>query len=433
MKKTIVAVLLTLALVGAAVAAPVELEGFLGTEIEYIPDEDLQGTTYLQLGYLSQLNKNANAVFGLRWQSVGGGTVNDWYQEDLISTFGAPGTFYAYVEANGAPWEGSQPVKMTMGSINIDYSPYIATFGYNTRWYDRNWDISDAPYMPEWWWYNDNGVAFDNIKLGTLNTRLFYLFDKDYGWEEEANTFGINFKGAFDAVDLDATFVKKGEPTAYDIAASLSPIETLDLSGHFLSDGKADEGWYKFQVAYRGIPNWRLAATYRDFSPELDLIYRDTTPSYVDGAFVMPNPYALNKGLEGLILGAATTYAGYDFAGEYDYALRNTQVIASKDNWSAKLKLFYDKENDEFVDEVKSLIVLRGHTTSDVVSLKNIKFEGVAEFGEGAVYGGSATYVAPIGLNVVAEYYSDDLKDDNGLGWIQDQGLAIRAGYYLNF
>jgi len=356
----------------------------------------------------------------------------------VIHTFGAPGTFYAYVEADGAPWEGSQPVKMTMGSINIDYSPYIATFGYNTKLFPFGWEISDGLYPDPmgWIYYNFNGISFDNIKLGTIDTRLFYVFDKDYynfPPFEEANTFGINFKGTFDVVDLDATFVKKGEPMAYDIAASLSPVKELDLSGHFLSDGKAEEGWYKFQAAFSGIPNWRLAATYRDFSPELDLLYRDTTPSFVDGAFVMPNPYALNKGLEGLILGAATTYAGYDFAGEYDYALRNTQVIASKDNWSAKLKLFYDKENDEFVDEVKSLIVLRGHTTSDVVSLKNIKFEGVAEFGEGAVYGGSATYVAPIGLNVVAEYYSDDLKDDNGLGWIQDQGLAIRAGYYLNF
>ena len=358
----------------------------------------------------------------------------------MIHTFGAPGTFYAYVEADGAPWEGSQPVKMIMGSINIDYSPYIATLGYNTKLFDPKWEISDGlsqdPMDLGWIYYNFNGISFDNIKLGTIDTRLFYVFDKDYynfPPFEEANTFGINFKGTFDVVDLDATFVKKGEPMAYDIAASLSPVKELDLSGHFLSDGKAEEGWYKFQAAFSGIPNWRLAATYRDFSPELDLLYRDTTPSFVDGAFVMPNPYALNKGLEGLILGAATTYAGYDFAGEYDYALRNTQVIASKDNWSAKLKLFYDKENDEFVDEVKSLIVLRGHTTSDVVSLKNIKFEGVAEFGEGAVYGGSATYVAPIGLNVVAEYYSDDLKDDNGLGWIQDQGLAIRAGYYLNF
>jgi len=84
MKKVVVAVLLTLALVGAVVAAPLELEGSLGTEIEYIPNEDLQGTTYLQLGYLSQLNKNANAVFGLRGQSVGGGTVNDWYRGYLI-------------------------------------------------------------------------------------------------------------------------------------------------------------------------------------------------------------------------------------------------------------------------------------------------------------------------------------------------------------
>ena len=428
MKKTIVALLLTLALVGAAVAAPVELKGSLGTEIEYRPNEDLSGATYLQLGYLSQLNKNANAVFGLRWQADQEPSFNDWYEGVLL-----PGPdFYAYVEANGALWDGAQPVKMTMGSLNVNYSPYIATFGYDTKYFGHRWKIGDDSF---WAYYNFNGVSFDNIKLGTIDTRLFYVFDKDVDWSDwdpgsdpaEGNTFGINFKGAFDDIDLDATFVKKGEPVAYDIAASLSPVQDLDLSGHFLSDGVADEGWYKFQVAYKGIPNWKLAATYRDFSPELDLLYRDTTPSVVDGAFVMPNPYVLNQGLEGLILGAATTYAGYDFAGEYDYAFKRTHFIASKDNWSAKLKLTKPE------DEVESLIVLRGHTTSDVALLKNVKFEGVAEFGEEAVYGGSATYVAPIGLNVVAEYYSDDLKDDNGLGWYQSSGLAIRAGYYLDF
>ncbi|GEM_PF-1858333 len=424
MKKTIVALLLTLALVGAAVAAPVELKGSLGTEIEYRPNEDLYGATYLQLGYLSQLNKNANAVFGLRWQPYEGLSFNDWYNEELE----AYPDFYAYVEANGALWDGAQPVKMTMGSLNVNYSPYIATFGYDTKYFDHDWVIGEAPdWIPSWEYYNFNGVSFDSIKLGTIDTRLFYAFDKDETVADDANTFGINFKGAFDDIDLDATFVKKGEPVAYDITASLSPVQDLDLSGHFLSDGVADEGWYKFQVAYKGIPNWKLAATYRDFSPELDLLYRDTTPSVVDGAFVMPNPYVLNQGLEGLILGAATTYAGYDFAGEYDYAFKRTHFIASKDNWSAKLKLTKPE------DEVESLIVLRGHTTSDVALLKNVKFEGVAEFGEEAVYGGSATYVAPIGLNVVAEYYSDDLKDDNGLGWYQTSGLAIRAGYYLDF
>jgi hypothetical protein len=447
MKKTIVALLLTLALVGAAVAAPVELEGLLGVEIDYRPDrpelDDLRGTTYLQLGYSSQLNQNAEAVFGLRWQSVGFGSVNDWNEGYLYDTVGTPGTFYAYVDGNGALWEGAQPVKMTMGSINIDYSPYIATVGYKTKLFNPAWEISDGQYLDPmgWIYFNLNGISFDNIKLGAIDTRFFYLFDKGFDWWDiwdlapsEANTFGINFKGAFDGCDLNATFVKKGEPVAYDIAAALSPVKALDLSGHFLSDGVEEEGWYKFQVAFSGIPNWRFAATYRDFTAPVDFIHRDTTPSKVDGAFVMPNPYALNKGLKGLILNAATSYEGYDFAGEYDYAIRTTQVTASQDNWSAKLKLFYDKdEEDNFVEEVKSLVVLRGNTTGDLASLRNIKFEGVAEFGEKAVYGGSATYVAPNGLNLVAEYFSDDLKDDNGFGWIQDKGLGIRAGYYLNF
>ena len=401
MKKIIVALLLTL--VGAAVAAPVELKGSLGTEIKYVPEQELAGATNLQLGYLSRLNNNTNAVFGLRWQANRKSNF-DWYEGALD----AKPFLYAFVEADGAFWEGMQPVKMTMGSLNIDYSPYIATFGYDTKKFFSRRKKKIGP--PTWTYNNLNGFSFDQIKLGAINARLFYVFDN---YAAKANTYGINFKGAFDALDLNTTFVKIDEQLAYDIAASFSPVQVLDLAGHFLSDGKADEGWYKFQAAYSGIPNWRLATTYRDFSPELEFPYRDTTPSVVDGAFVMPNPYALNQGLKGLILGAATTYAGYDFAGEYDYALKRTHFIASKDNWSAKLKL------TKPLDEIESLIVLRAHTTSDVVSLKNIKFEGVAEFGEGAVYGGSATYVAPIGLNVVAEYYSDNLKDDDGFCWIQ--------------
>jgi hypothetical protein len=238
---------------------------------------------------------------------------------------------------------------------------------------------------------------------------------------------------SFDDIDLDATFVSFGEPIAYDIVASLSPVKDINLSGQFISDGVAEEGWYKFAVSYTGIPNWQLGAAYRDFSTPLDLILRDTTPPVVDGSFVIPNPYFLNVGLEGMILTAATNYAGYDFSGEYDYALRRTYVEAAKDNWSAKLKLFYPWEDDGFGDEVESLVVFRGSTTADVAMLKNVKFEGVVEFGKEAVYGGSATYKAPIGLDVVAEYYSDNLKDDDGLGWIQEKGLVIRAGYTVNF
>ena len=238
---------------------------------------------------------------------------------------------------------------------------------------------------------------------------------------------------SFDDIDLDATFVSFGEPIAYDIVASLSPVKDINLSGQFISDGVAEEGWYKFAVSYTGIPNWQLGAAYRDFSTPLDLQFRDTTPSVVDGSFVVPNPYDLNKGLEGMILNAATNYAGYNFSGEYDYALRTTAVTAAKDNWSAKLKLFYPREGEGFGDEVESLVVLRGKTTTDVALLKNVEFEGVAEFGKEAVYGGSATYKAPIGLKVVAEYYSDNLKDDDGLGWIQEKGLVIKAGFAVDF
>ena len=425
MKRLLIVSLLCLALVGAAVAASVELKGLLNTEVEYRPEEPLGGFTTLRLDMESQMGSKLKGVFGIRLQDEKWRSVSDWYGYELNDLSYYP---YAFVEAEGSLWEGAEPVKMTMGSLDVKYSPYVAWYGYDTRnfYYDDDFGFWD------WYYFNDNGITFDNIKLGTISARGFYMFD-NLVWADNYYILGANFKGAFDDIDLDATFVSFGEPIAYDIVASLSPVKDINLSGQFISDGVAEEGWYKFAVSYTGIPNWQLGAAYRDFSTPLDLILRDTTPPVVDGSFVIPNPYFLNVGLEGMILTAATNYAGYDFSGEYDYALRRTYVEAAKDNWSAKLKLFYPWEDDGFGDEVESLVVFRGSTTADVAMLKNVKFEGVVEFGKEAVYGGSATYKAPIGLDVVAEYYSDNLKDDDGLGWIQEKGLVIRAGYTVNF
>ena len=418
---------LCLVLVGAAFAAPVELNGFLGTEIEYKPDTPtpLAGFTAARLNLQSQLSSGLKGVFGARLFPASHLSLYDWY--DWYGDFSSwlPDFYpYAYVEADGALWEGAEPIKLTMGSIDVKYSPFVAWFGYDTRCFEKD---TETGY--NWYYDNVNGLTVDNIKLGTISARGFYAFYDP----EEYNVLGVNFKGAFDDINLDATFVKLGEPVAYDISASLSPVKDLNLSGQFISDGVAEEGWYKFAVSYTGIPNWQLGAAYRDFSTLLVLQFRDTTPSVVDGSFVVPNPYDLNKDLEGMILNAATNYAGYNFSGEYDYALRTTAVTAAKDNWSAKLKLFYPREGEGFGDEVESLVVLRGKTTADVALLKNVEFEGVAELGKEAVYGGSATYKAPIGLKVVAEYYSDNLKDDDGLGWIQEKGLVIKAGFAVDF
>jgi hypothetical protein len=400
-------------------AAPVELTGTLGTEFVYRPNEDLEGTTSVQLGLESQLGSALKGVFGYRYNRSDD-SVSDWTEN--LGYLDWDSSLYAYVESTGSLWEGAPPMKMTMGSVDVKYSPFVAWFGYDTKYHD----------FPEWEYYNVNGVTFDGIKLGTIDVLAFYIFDKD--WLEDpyqGNTGGVNFKGNFDDIVLDATFVKAGEPVAYDIAASVAPVQELDLSGRFISDGVEDAGWYKFAVDYKGLPNWRLNASYRDFTaPILETYpYSDTTPPVVDGKFVIPNPLDLNRGLEGMTLEAATQYAGYDFSGQYDYALRTTQFTAAKDDWSAKLKLSQNQDQDE----VQSLVVLRGRTVSDVALLKGVQLEGVAEFGKRAAYGGSATYVAPIGLNVAAEYYSDDLEDDNAFGWHQEQGLAVSCSYQIDF
>ncbi len=324
-------------------------------------------------------------------------------------------------------------MKMTMGSVDVKYSPYVAWFGYNTRRYGQGWWLRGEQTAADWYWQyeNVNGVSIDNVNFGSIQTRYFYIFDKyAYEGDQQANTLGINFKGAFDDIDLDATFVKHGEPVAYDVAASLSPVDDVNLAGQFISDGVVDEGWYKFAVDYAGIPNWQLGAVYRDFTaPIFDFYYPylDTTPPVVDGEFVIPNPYYLNAGRAGLILNAATSYAGYSLQGQYDYDIRTTQFTAGRDNWSCKVRL---SQPDS---EIEALTVLRGSATSDLGLLRGVLFEGVAEFGPEVAYGGSATYQAPNGLKVVGRYYNRDLQDDNNYGWFQDQGLSLSASFNLAF
>ncbi len=438
MKKIILGLFLSLTLAGAAFAAPVEVKGFFGTEIGYLTDQDNPlGTTYLQLGLESKLQGNVTGVYGARFYSDESETLSDWYNGELSFgdvDYGYDNTYYAYAQSTGSLWEGAAPVKLTLGSVDVKYSPFVAWFGYDTRKYDNG----------SWLYENINGVALDDVKLGPIGARAFYVFDKKD--PEADNTLGVNFKGDFDDIKLDATFVKLGEPVAYDLTASVSPVQDLDLSGQFIGNGDAPDGWYNLSVNYAGVPGWKLGASYRDFSPALfdDYAYRDQTPSVVDGSFVVPNPYDLNKGVNGLNLSASTSLAGFDLSGAYDSAVHSTQVIISQSNWSAKLKVFNPliggtaapvdgKYQFQFSDEVKGRVVLRGNVTSDILALKNVELEGVAEFADQAVFGASAKYTAPIGLDFIAKYYTDDVKDDNGLGWIQSKGLALFAGYYLNF
>jgi len=81
MKKLLFASILCLVLVGAAFAAPVELNGFLGTEIEYKPDTPLAGFTAARLNLQSQLSSGLKGVFGARLfpASPSHFSLYDWY------------------------------------------------------------------------------------------------------------------------------------------------------------------------------------------------------------------------------------------------------------------------------------------------------------------------------------------------------------------
>ena len=61
MKKLLFASILCLVLVGAAFAAPVELNGFLGTD-QYKPDKPLAGFTAARLNLQSQLSSGLKGV-----------------------------------------------------------------------------------------------------------------------------------------------------------------------------------------------------------------------------------------------------------------------------------------------------------------------------------------------------------------------------------
>ncbi len=422
-------VLLSLALGVAAMAAPVELQGTLGTEIEYIPGEDLSGETALELGWESRLAEDLTAVVGIRFYKEEAETGSDWYDGELNSG----SSLYAYAQSTGSLWEGAQPFKLTMGSFDVKYSPYLAWFGYNTKRYDE---------FGEWFYGNINGVTAEQIPLGSLQARTFYVFSKDV--LDDANALGVNLNGKLADLALNATFVKRGLPVAYDLAASLTPVEKLALTGQLIGNGKDAESWYKLAVDYTGISNWQLGASWRDFSGAIleDYPYRDRTPSVDGGEFVTPNPYDLNKGCVGVSLSALTSLAGYDFSGEYDRAVRTAEFTVAKANWSAKLKYFHaltdiltadGKVEFQFADDPTGLLVLRGNAAADIAFLKGVELEGVAEFGDEAVWGGSAAYEAPNGLSIAAEYYSGDLQDDNRLGWTQERGLAITCGYALDF
>lgn len=259
----------------------------------------------------------------------------DWYHQDDEIPVSNPGIDLdsLWLQSQGALWNNGPEVTTRIGGLNVNYSPYIA-------------DVVDP------------GVSiaadFGTVSVGAFNA-----------WTEGNPGHGLNatLKPA-ENVELGGTYVKVQDQQSFAIDGTIKPTDATTLDAVFASVHNGGEA-IKFGGDYQMTENVSLRASYRDFDPDFNPIWRNDEeftdiqglPDYASEE----NPVDYYYGEKGFNLGTTAQLAGFTVKGDLDVYEQqttgedNTELSASVargfelagNKFTAELSGTYEFENDQ--------------------------------------------------------------------------------------
>lgn len=366
----------------------------------------------------------------------------------------------AWLETNGALWNGGPDVYTRLGSLDVEHSDLVATV-------------------------DKNGASVDSLPVGPAEIGGFIAWN-DNTWDDVNGQRRVD-GGMTVATDLDmlngrVSAVKSGEQMAYALEGSLSPLEMATIDGFYAVDDTTGEELaqiYRVNATITPMENLKVNVGYRDLMDAIGEVDPDADEdTVVPGAF-NPEYYKTStdddgnrtdligiinglgedgdRGIEdnaGYNVGVETTQFGVTMAASYDNPRHEAVLGANTELAGYKLgaQATFDEEDFQFTHYETELsaekdfsimpgIDVNGKYTATIDNERNLtheleatstlavipQLEGlevnggvtVAQ-GEDIQWNAGAKYTAPNGIKLAAGYDSVD-------------GANVEAGMSVNF
>lgn len=392
MKKA--AVLLTSALVLALAApmvsaAPVEVSGTVETRFEYAQDSagnwGLTGNTGIKLSPSLKLGEQVRLGMEFATSPNSFNSDGEPTQDFAAGTLGSMSLDLSkvWLQTTGAFWQDGPEVTTTVGDYTINWNDWVGRLG------------------------SKRTVAVEGIDLMVANADVFYA------WDGAQNPMGVRVASEFEGIDLEGMLVYRGG----DINAALGAgtnVNGIDVEGTVAMDASQRYA-FKVNAAMDIMDDVTLKAGYRQMQAGFNPMYARKNS---DG-FIVPFNGKSNDG--GFTVGVETEHQGFVLGAEYDQPTQTATLSAART---------FELEGHA-IDAKYAATVRQGQpiqhevtasTSTDLIPYLpgvGLNAKLTAE-GTDIDYEVGATYTAPNGISLGAEYSSAD-------------GASIHGGLKVSF
>ncbi|MEW6047534.1 MAG: hypothetical protein AB1609_13805 [Bacillota bacterium] len=291
MKKlaVLVSAMMVAALAAPALAADFQLSGSMESEVTWRQHQWLNddGTLDQPAGVSAATSLKLNAALGTPDSGLRAVVKLSPMSVQSGGSLGPLSVDRAFLEASGQLWQGGSVTRARLGSLDVSYSPYVATFGWE-------------------------GFSIDGVGYGPVGMAAFA------GRSGEQTVLGAQIKAALAGVAGALTAVNAGGRYDWEMAAAAIPMQGIALSGVYAASGTSAASGEtptlaRLDAQAQILPNVTVTAGYRK-------VYNTFEPAYVarqaDGTMY---PWiADNRGEHGVNVGVQTVQQGVNLAAGVD-------------------------------------------------------------------------------------------------------------------
>lgn len=240
----------------------------------------------------------------------------------------------AWIETNGAFWNGGPAVSTRIGTLDVQHSDLVATV-------------------------EKNGVSIDGVEFGPVSLGGFAAWNTDRDLHN-----GANMKADLGLASMNASVVKADQELAYAVEGSAAPVDGVAIDGLYAAernegvDGVAQI--YKVDATVVPVENIKITAGYRNLMDGVNGVfaptyYKETT----DDDDYRTDLIGIAQGLgedgkadqnAGYNVGIETTQSGITMNASYDNPRHEAVVGANTELAGYKLgaEVTFDEANYEF-------------------------------------------------------------------------------------
>ena len=287
-----------------------------------------------------------------------------------------------YLEAQGALWNGGPEMTTTIGDLEIEHSPWVASL-------------------------ERRGAKVENLGIGPVTVAGFYAWDEDDSATPEDESadrpYGVSLAGNVANVGLSTSVVRDGNDT--ELAASAATqVGPAIVHGTVALDRNQNQA-FDINAETAVMPNLNLHLGYRggdeNFLPrfaDVDTLEDEGQASWARDAD--DNPAQLQRGIE---VGIGTVQYGTQIVASYDQPTDAAKLELARAfalngrGIDTKYTGTFEINNEKMTHEVEA--------SMDPVT---VAAEIEASRNQDTTYGVSATYHAPNGMEFGVGYHSVD-------------------------